>query len=60
MDILLQRIGDYGALASVLAYLLYVGHAKILPLWKDTLICLNKAIETLDEHLEYMRMRNGK
>lgn len=60
METLLQRISDYGALAAVLAFLLWVGYSKVLPLWKDTVICLNKAVEALNEHLEYIRKRNGK
>lgn len=60
MEILLQRISDYGALAAVLAFLLWVGYAKILPLWAQTVVALDKAIEALTEHLEYIRKRNGK
>lgn len=57
---MLNRLADYGAIAAVLAFVLYVGYAKILPLWKDTVIILGKAIEALNEHLEFMRRRNGK
>jgi len=47
-------------LAAVLAFLLWVGYAKILPLWAQTVVALDKAIEALTEHLEYIRKRNGK
>ena len=60
MENLVDRIADYGVLGAVLAFMLWVGYAKILPLWKDTVIALQKAIETLDEVWKWAKDKNGK
>jgi len=60
MDTLIDRIADYGVLGAICAFLLWIGYSKVLPLWKDTVIALQKALELLGEHLEWARKRNGK
>ena len=60
METLIERIAEYGVLAAILAYFLFVGHTKILPLWKETVEVLSKAMGVISEQMEYMRGKNGK
>ncbi len=54
-----EKIANYGVLGVVVMFMFWFGCTKLFPMFTEVVNCLNKAIAALDEHLRYMRQKNG-